>query len=70
VLHEALQGAVDDCCPAISALLGQVLEAYLRADLERAVLDVDTENPTGALGVYTRLGFEPTSRDIAYRLVY
>lgn len=53
-----------------SALLAAVLEAYRAADLERAVLDVDTENPTGALGVYTRLGFEATSRDVAYRLIY
>ncbi len=53
-----------------SALLADVLQAYRAADLELAVLDVDTENPTGALGVYTRLGFEPTARDVAYRVVY
>lgn len=53
-----------------SALLAEVLEAYRGADLERAVLDVDTENPTGALGVYTRLGFAPTARDVSYRIVY
>ncbi len=53
-----------------SALLGEVLEAYREADLERAVLDVDADNPTGALGVYTRLGFAPTARDVSYRVVY
>ncbi len=53
-----------------SALLADVLQAYRAADLEVAVLDVDTENPTGALGVYTRLGFAPTARDVAYRVVY
>lgn len=53
-----------------SALLAEVLQAYRQAGLELAVLDVDTENPTGALGVYTRLGFAPTSRDVAYRVVY
>ncbi len=53
-----------------SALLADVLAAYRAADLELAVLDVDTENPTGALGVYTRLGFAPTARDVAYRVVY
>ncbi len=53
-----------------SALLGEVLAAYRDAGLERAVLDVDTENPTGALGVYTRLGFAPTARDVSYRVVY
>ncbi|MDO9590521.1 MAG: GNAT family N-acetyltransferase [Microcella sp.] len=52
------------------ALLGQVLEAFRDAGLELAVLDVDTENPTGALGVYTRLGFVPTTRDVAFRVVY
>ena len=53
-----------------SALLADVLQAYRAADLELAVLDVDTVNPTGALGVYTRLGFVPTARDVAYRFVY
>ena len=53
-----------------SALLADVLAASRTAGLELAVLDVDTENPTGALGVYTRLGFVPTTRDVAYRVVY
>jgi mycothiol synthase len=53
-----------------SALLGEVLDAYRATELELAVLDVDTENPTGALGVYTRLGFAPTAREVAYRVVY
>ncbi len=53
-----------------SALLADVLAAYREAGLELAVLDVDTENPTGALGVYARLGFSATARDVAYRVVY
>lgn len=53
-----------------SALLAEVMQAYREIDLEVAVLDVDTENPTGALGVYTRLGFAPTARDVAYRVTY
>lgn len=53
-----------------SALLADALEAYRAAGLECAVLDVDTENPTGALGVYARLGFAPTARDVSYRVVY
>jgi len=52
------------------ALLAQVIDAYRSTGLERAALDVDTENPTGALGVYTRLGFAPTARDVSYRVVY
>ncbi len=51
-----------------AALLAEVLETYRAEGLERAVLDVDTDNPTGALGVYTRLGFAPTARDVAYRI--
>jgi len=47
-----------------------VLEAYREAGLDRAVLDVDTESPTGALGLYTALGFSPTTRDAAYRVTY
>ena len=53
-----------------SALLAEVMEAYRAAGLECAVLDVDADNPTGALGVYTRLGFAPTARDVSYRVVY
>jgi mycothiol synthase len=53
-----------------SALLADAMRAARDAGLERAVLDVDTENPTGALGVYERLGFRATSRDAAYRIAY
>jgi len=53
-----------------SALLREVLAAYRERGLDRAVLDVDTESPTGALGVYTALGFAPTLRDVAYRVAY
>ncbi len=52
------------------ALLADVLAAFRDEGLECAVLDVDTDNPTGALGVYTRLGFAPTARDVAYRIAY
>ncbi len=53
-----------------SALLADVMRAAREAGLERVVLDVDAENPTGALGVYTRLGFAATSRDVSYRIAY
>lgn len=53
-----------------SALLAEVMRASRDAGLERVVLDVDTENPTGALGVYSRLGFIATTRDAAYRVVH
>lgn len=46
------------------ALLTAVLGATRAAGLERVVLDVDTESPTGALGLYEGVGFVPTSRSI------
>lgn len=48
------------------SLLTAQLEATKRDGLERAVLDVDAENPTGALGLYTSLGFAESNRTIAY----
>mgnify|MGYP000669008048 CR=1 FL=1 len=53
-----------------SALLVDVMRAYRAQGLELAVLDVDTANPTGALGVYERLGFAAVARDVAYRRLY
>ncbi|MFF8717620.1 GNAT family N-acetyltransferase [Streptomyces sp. NPDC015184] len=47
------------------AMLAHVLRA-LRADgLNHAVLDVDAENPTGALGLYQSLGFTVTDRSVS-----
>ena len=40
-----------------SALLGHALHAYQQAGYDAAGLAVDSENPTGALGVYQRAGF-------------
>jgi ribosomal protein S18 acetylase RimI-like enzyme len=42
-----------------SALLEHSFNAFHGAGLTHAMLGVDTENPTGALGIYERLGFEP-----------
>ncbi len=50
-----------------SALLTISMRALQTAGLDYAVLGVDTENPTGALGIYERLGFEPFRRFISYR---
>ncbi|GGT77247.1 N-acetyltransferase [Streptomyces atratus] len=47
------------------AMLAHVLRA-LRADgLNHAVLDVDVENPTGALGLYQGPGFTVTARSVS-----
>lgn len=45
-------------------VLGAVLDALRVAGLESAVLDVDAENPSGALGLYERLGFVRTETSV------
>lgn len=52
------------------ALLAASLRAARDDGLERAVLDVDSSNPTGALGLYTGMGFEQTSSSRAYVKVF
>ena len=51
------------------ALLGHTLRAYADAGYDESALDVDSENPTGALGVYRRCGFEVESRWTNYVLI-
>ena len=46
-----------------SALIEASLEAFRALGYDRAALGVDSENPTGALGLYTRLGFVPARRE-------
>ena len=46
------------------ALLTSTLEAIAAAGLEKAVLDVDAESPTGALGLYTGVGFSEGNRSL------
>lgn len=52
------------------ALLATALRAAKADGQERVTLDVDTENPSGALGLYTRLGFVPKDRSLAYTQVF
>lgn len=52
------------------ALLVHHLRATRTAGLERSALDVDAENPTGALGLYAGLGFEPAHTHLSYVLEY
>lgn len=49
-----------------SALLSQSLRNFFAAGMERAALDVDTQNPTGALRLYEKLGFEAAKRTIHF----
>ena len=47
-----------------SLLLATALTAFRDAGYERAALDVDSENATGALGLYERLGFIVSHRSV------
>jgi mycothiol synthase len=49
-----------------SALLCASMRAFKTDGLDSAMLGVDTENPTGALGLYQRLGFAPVKRFINF----
>ena len=49
-------------------LLRVVLQRYREEGFDRAALDVDSENPTGALGIYERAGFRTEMRWTSYRL--
>ena len=48
-----------------SALLAAALQSFIDDGMEYAVLDVDSENPTGAYGLYERLGFVLDRRSLA-----
>jgi ribosomal protein S18 acetylase RimI-like enzyme len=47
-------------------LLANVLHRFRDEGYERAALDVDSGNPTGALGVYERAGFEISRRSVTW----
>lgn len=48
------------------ALLAAAMERFASAGLDRAALDVDMENPSGALGLYERMGYRPVRRSMAW----
>ncbi|MEG9247785.1 GNAT family N-acetyltransferase [Arthrobacter sp. Soc17.1.1.1] len=50
------------------ALLAEAMKRYRAAGMENAGLGVDTENPSGALGLYERMGYVPTQRAIVFDL--
>ena len=45
------------------ALLARTLEACAAQGWQKVTLDVDAENPSGALGLYTRMGFVQTNSE-------
>ncbi len=51
-----------------SAMIVWSLAAFADAGFSHAMLDVDTENPTGAARLYRNLGFEAQRRSITYEI--
>ena len=51
-----------------AALLARVLRAAARAGYDRANLGVDADSPTGAVGVYERVGFGVDHRAVTYSM--
>lgn len=49
------------------ALLVRSLNAFIEEGMERAALDVDTQNPSGALQLYEKLGFTAVKRRVTVR---
>lgn len=49
-----------------SALLVHSMNAFAAEGLQHAGLDVDTQNPTGALRLYEKLGFEAAKRTVIF----
>ncbi len=52
-----------------SALISRVVELYRSEQLTHAGLYVDSDNPTGAVSVYERLGFKAVRRSVTYEKV-
>lgn len=51
-----------------TVVVAEAIRAYGRAGLLRVELDVDATNPSGALGMYERLGFRERDRAVTYAL--
>lgn len=50
------------------ALLAASMEAFRADGMDAATIGVDTDNPTGAFGLYTRLGYVKLSGETAYTI--
>lgn len=48
------------------ALLADAMARFAAAGLDHAALDVDTENPSGALGLYGHMGYRPQRQSMAW----
>lgn len=51
-----------------SALVVTSLHSFAAAELTHAALGVDSDNPTGAAGLYRKLGFTPMLRAVTHQL--
>jgi mycothiol synthase len=51
-----------------SAMIARSLTAFTEAGFSHAVLEADAENPTGAVQLYRRLGFEHLYRVVVYEI--
>jgi ribosomal protein S18 acetylase RimI-like enzyme len=49
-----------------SALIAAVLRTAAELEYDTAFLNVDTDNPSGALSVYRRAGFRPHTSTTLY----
>jgi ribosomal protein S18 acetylase RimI-like enzyme len=49
-----------------SALLADAMRRFAAEGLDVASLDVDSENPTGALALYLKMGYKPVNRSLAW----
>lgn len=52
------------------ALLSEQLQAGRNLGYERATLLVDSDSPTGAMGLYNGMGFAPAEREIAFTMQF
>lgn len=52
------------------ALLGRTMEACAALGWQKVTLSVDAENPSGALGLYTGMGFERTNAEVSLVRAY
>ena len=53
---------------AARAALARVMTEAEQSGFQRVSLGVDADNPTGALGLYEKLGFQTRHKNISYRL--
>lgn len=48
------------------ALLADAMRRFAAAGMDKASLDVDSENPTGALALYAKMGYVPVNTSMAW----